>query len=170
MHRNTPEPNRESWVRSVPVLFDLPESPAAFTAAHSARVYSTVTWLCDQVCAVAAGLIDSIPTPRTKVSLSVAARVFAWHADQWRALIPESVLLEDDRRAAPGPAARKALADLAGAEPLVRERSLRALVHEMRDEIDRLTARLSPVSDGAAARLATVLHADLGRLSEALEG
>jgi hypothetical protein len=40
----------------------------------------------------------------------------------------------------------------------------------MRAEVDLLTARLSPVSDGAGARLATFLHADLGRLSGMLVG
>ena len=47
--------------------------------------------------------------------------------------------------------------------------SLVGLVDKIRGEIDLLTARLSPVSDGAAARLATVLRADLGRVSAVLD-
>ncbi|MEO8694684.1 MAG: hypothetical protein ABI658_14260 [Acidimicrobiales bacterium] len=152
------------------MLFDLPESDAALTAADTARVYSTVAWSCEQAFVVAAGWLDSISSPEAKVSVSVAARVFGWHAAQWRALIPESVLLEDDRIAAPGPAAGKALTDLADAEPAARVDSLRALAAEMRAEVDLLTARLSPVSDGAATRLATFLQTDLGRLSGMLVG
>ena len=154
----------------MPVLFDLPDPVAALTAAQCARVYSTIAWTCEQVFVEVAGWLDSIPKPETKVGLSVAARVLAWHCDQWRALVPESVLLEDDRQAAPGPAARGAVADLAGAEPAGRVRALCELAGRMRDEIDLLTARLSPVSDGAAARLSSVLRADLGRVTELLDG
>jgi hypothetical protein len=153
----------------VPVLFDLPEPAGALTAAQCARLYSTVAWTCEQAFVVAVGWLDSIAEPETKVKVSIAARVLAWHADQWRVLIPESVLLEDDRQAAPGPSARAALAGLAGAEPAARVRSLVGLVDNLRSEIDLLTALLSPVSDGAAARLATVSRADLGRLAEALD-
>jgi hypothetical protein len=151
-------------------LFDLPESGAALTAADTARVYSTIAWSCEQAFVVAAGWLDSISAPEAKVSVSVAARVFGWHAAHWRALIPESVLLEDARAAAPGAAAGKALTDLAEAEPEARLDSLRALAAEMRAEVDLLTARLSPVSDGAATRLAAFLRTDLERLSGTLVG
>ena len=150
---------------SATVLFELPESGAALTAADCARVYSTVAWSCDQVFVVAAGWVDSMAVPESKVTVSVSARVFGWHAEQWAALVPESVLLADDRQAAPAPAAREAIAELAKAEPEVRVDSLRALAGRMGDEIDLLTARLSPVSDGAAIRLASFLYTDLGRLS-----
>ena len=149
------------------MLFDLPEPPAALTAADCARVYSTVAWSCEQVFVVAAGWLDSM-APEAKVTVSVAARVFGWHAAQWRALIPESVLLDDDREAAPATSASGAIADLARAEPGVRVDSLRALADNMREEVDLLTDRLSPVSDGAATRLATFLRADLSRLSGTL--
>jgi hypothetical protein len=109
-------------------------------------------------------------SPEAKVSVSVAARVFGWHAAQWRALIPESVLLEDDREAAPTAAVREAVAGLARAEPGARVDSLRALATQMRAEVDLLTARLSPVSDGAATRLATFLRTDLDRLAGTLAG
>ena len=150
------------------MLFDLPESKVPLSAADCARVFSTVAWSCEEVFVLAAGWIDSIPAAETKVKVSVAARVFAWHAAQWRALIPESVLLEDDRQATPSPTAREAITVLARAEPEVRVQSLGALAANMSGAVDLLTARLSPVSDGAATRLAGFLRADLGRLSEAL--
>jgi hypothetical protein len=150
------------------VLFDLPEPEAPLSAADCARVYSTVAWSCEEVFVLAAGWLDSIPAAEIKVTVSVAARVFAWHAAQWRALIPESILLEGDRQAAPAKGAREAIALLAGAEPAVRARSLRALADDMGNEVDLLTARLSPVSDGEATRLAGFLRADLGRISETL--
>ena len=146
----------------------MPEPLAALTAADTARVFANVAWSCEQVFAVTAGWLDSMAPPEAKVSVSVAARVFGWHAAQWRALIPESVLLENDRNAAPAAAASQAIAELAQAEPGARVDSLRALAAEMRAEVDLLTARLSPVSDGAATRLATFLHADLGRLAGTL--
>ncbi|MEO5838675.1 MAG: hypothetical protein ABIQ73_17935 [Acidimicrobiales bacterium] len=152
------------------MLFDLPESPAALTAADTARVFSTVAWSCEQVFVVTAGWLESISSPEAKVSVSVAARVFGWHAAQWRALIPESVLLEDDRAAAPGAAAGESVAALVRAKPQERVDALRALAAEMGSEVDLLTARLSPVSDGAATRLATFLQTDLGRLSAMLVG
>jgi hypothetical protein len=152
------------------VLFDLPETSAALTAADTARVYSTVAWSCEEIFVVAAGWLDSMPAPEAKVCVSVAARVFGWHAAQWRALVPESVLLEDARGAAPAAAAAAAIAELVQAEPTVRVDSLRALAATMRDEVDRLSTRLSPVSDSAAARLATFLHADLDRLAGAPAG
>jgi hypothetical protein len=150
------------------VLFDPAESMAPLSAADCARVFSTVAWSCEEVFVLSAGWIDSIPVAETKVIVSVAARVFAWHAAQWRALIPDSILLEDDRRAAPAPTAREAIALLERAEPEVRVRSLGALAENMSGAVDLLTARLSPVSDGAATRLAGFLRADLGRLCEAL--
>jgi len=152
------------------VLFDLPESPAPLTAADTARVYSTVAWSCEQVFVVAAGWLDSMPSPEAKVSVSVAARIFGWHAAQWHALIPESVLLEEDRAAAPTAAVRDAVARLARTEPGARVDSLRALATQIRTEVDLLTARLSPVSDGAATRLAAFLRIDLERLSGTLVG
>ena len=152
------------------MLFDLPESPASLTAADTARVYSTVAWSCEQVFVVSAGWLDSMASPQAKVSVSVAARVFGWHAAQWRALIPESVLLEDDREAVPTAAVREAVAGLARAEPGARVDSLRALAAQMRADVDLLTARLSPVSDGAATRLATFLRTDLDRLAGTLAG
>lgn len=152
------------------MLFDLPESPASLTAADTARVYSTVAWSCEQVFVVSAGWLDSMASPQAKVSVSVAARVFGWHAAQWRALIPESVLLEDDREAVPTAAVREAVAGLARAEPGARVDSLRALASQMRAEVDLLMARLSPVSDGAATRLATFLRTDLDRLAGTLAG
>ena len=152
------------------MLFDLPETSAALTAADTARVYSTVAWSCEEVFVVTAGWLDSMPVPEAKVAVSVAARVFGWHAAQWRALVPESVLLEEHRSAVPGPAAAEAIAELVRAEPAVRVDSLRALAGKMCDEVDLLATRLSPVSDGAAARLATFLRADLGRLSGTLAG
>ena len=151
-------------------MLDLPEPPAALTAAGCARVYSTVAWSCEQVFEVAAGWVESAAAAETKVSLSVAARLFGWHAAQWRSLIPESVLLEDDRRAAPATAAREALAELALVEPGFRVNSLRVVAGKMRNEVDLLTACLSPISEGAAIRLATFLRADLDRLSGPLEG
>jgi hypothetical protein len=150
------------------VLFDLPEPVAPLRAADCARIYSTVAWSCEEVFVLAAGWLDSIPAAETKVTVSVVARVFAWHAAQWRALIPESILLEDDRQAAPAAAAREAIALLARAEPDVRAQSLRALADDMSHEVDQLSARLSPVSDGEATRLASFLRADLGRVSESL--
>ena len=152
------------------MLFDLPETPSSLTAADTARVYSTVAWSCEQVFVVAAGWLDSMTSPQAKVSVSVAARVFGWHAAQWRALIPESVLLEDDRKATPAAAVREAVAVLARVEPEARVDSLRALATQMRAEVDLLTTRLSPVSDGAATRLATFLRTDLDRLSGTLVG
>ena len=148
----------------------MPEPPASLTAADAARVYSTVAWTCEQVFVVAAGRLDSMASPEAKVSVSVAARVFGWHAAQWRALIPESVLLEDDRKVAPAAAVREAVAGLARADPEAVVDQLRALAAEMRAEVDLFTARLSPVSDGAATRLATFLRADLDRLSGMLAG
>jgi len=150
------------------VLFDLPEAAAPLSAADCARIYSTVAWSCEEVFVLAAGWLDSIPAAETKVSVSVVARVFAWHAAQWRALIPESILLENDRQSAPAPAAREAIALLARAEPAVRAQSLRSLADTMSNEVDLLTARLSPVSDAEAARLAGFLRADLVRVSETL--
>lgn len=150
------------------MLFDVPEHFAALTAADTARVFSNVAWSCEEVFVVAAGWLDTLAAPEAKVSVSVAARVFGWHAEQWRALIPESVLLENDRNAAPAAATREAIALLAQAEPGARVESLRALAAEMRAEVDLLTARLSPVSDGAATRLAAFLHADLGHLTGTL--
>ena len=44
------------------------------------------------------------------------------------------------------------------------------MAESMRAEVDLLTARLSPVSDGAARRLAEFLRADLERVSGALVG
>ena len=152
------------------MLFDLPETSAALTAADAARVYSTVAWSCEEIFVVAAGWLDSMAAPEAKVSASVAARVFGWHAAQWRALVPESVLLENERTVAPGGAAAAAIAELVQAEPAVRIDSLRALAGKMRDEVDLLATRLSPVSDGAAARLVTFLRADLGWLSGTLAG
>ena len=152
------------------MLFDLPEPPASLTAADTARVYSTVAWSCEQVFVIAAGWLDSMASPEAKVSVSVAARIFGWHAAQWRALIPESVLLEDDRTAAPATAVREAVAGLARSEPEARVDSLRTLAAEMSAEVDRLMARLSPVSDGAATRLAAFLRIDLDRLSGTLVG
>jgi len=152
------------------VLFDLPESPASLTAADTARVYSTVAWSCEQVFVVAAGWLDSMASPEAKVYVSVAARVFGWHATQWHALIPESVLLENDRKAAPTAAVREAVVALARAEPGARVDSLRALAAQMRADVDLLTARLSPVSDGAATRLATFLRTDLDRLAGTFAG
>ena len=152
------------------MLFDLPESPASLTAADTARVYSTVAWSCEQVFVVATGWLDSMASPEAKVSVSVAARIFGWHAAHWHALIPESVLLEDDREAAPTAAVREAVAGLARAKPGARVDSLCALATQMRAELDLLTARLSPVSDGAATRLATFLRTDLDRLAGTLAG
>jgi hypothetical protein len=152
------------------VLFDLPEPLAPLTAADTARVYSNVAWTCEETFVVAAGWLDSIAAPEAKVAVSVAARVFGWHAAQWRALIPESVLLENDRNAAPAAAAVDAIAALIRTEPVVRVESLRALAGQMCEQVDLLTARLSPVSDGAAARLASFLRADLARLSGMVAG
>jgi hypothetical protein len=152
------------------VLLDLTETSAPLTARECARAYATIAWTCEQIFHVTAGGIDSVDRAETKVALSVAARVFGWQAEQWRALVPESVLLEDARAAAPTAAARAAVAVLTASEPAALTDSLRALVRSMRDEVDLLTARLSPVSDGAATRLAEFLRGDLVRVSGALAG
>jgi hypothetical protein len=152
------------------VLLDLTESTEPLTARECTRVYATLAWSCEQIFLTTAGWIDSVETAETKIALSIAARVFGWQAEQWRALVPESVLLDDDRAAAPVPAAREAMAALAAADPARRGDSLRALSETMQDEVGLLAERLSPVSDGAGARLAEFLRADLGRVSASLTG
>jgi hypothetical protein len=152
------------------VLLDLPASDAPLTARECTRVLATLAWSCEQIFVVAAGWVDSIAAPETKVAVAVTARVFGWQAAQWRALVPESVLLEDDRVAAPTPSARAAVAALTAAAPARRVVSLRALTATIGDEVGLLTARLSPVSDGAAARLAEFLRIDLERTKSTLEG
>jgi hypothetical protein len=152
------------------VLLDLTETDVPLTARECTRAYATLSWTCEQIFLLTASWLDSIDRAETKVALSVAARVFGWQAEQWRALVPESVLLEDDRSAAPTPSARDAIAALAASEPPRRAESIGALASAMRDEVDLLTARLSPVSDGAAARLAEFLRGDLVRVSGALAG
>jgi hypothetical protein len=151
-------------------LFDLTETDTPLTARESTRAYATLAWSCEQIFLVAAGWLDSEAAPERKVALSVAARVFGWQAEQWRSLVPESVLLEDDRGGAPTAVARETIAALRGAEPARHVESLRSVVVAMRDEVDLLTTRLSPVSDSAAARLAEFLRADLMRVSGSLAG
>ena len=152
------------------MLLELSASDAPLTARECTRVYATLAWSCEQIFVVAAGWVDSIATPETKVAVAVTARVFGWQAAQWRALVPESVLLEDDRGAAPTRSARDAVAALTAAAPARRVDSLRALAATIGDEVGLLTARLSPVSDGAAARLAEFLRVDLERTTRTLEG
>jgi hypothetical protein len=152
------------------VLLDLTETDAPLTARECTRTYATLSWTCEQIFLLTASWIDSIDRAETKVAISVAARVFGWQADQWRGIVPESVLLEDARAAAPTPPARAAVAALDAADPERRADSLRALVQSLRDEVDLLTARLSPVSDGAATRMAEFLKRDLERVSAALAG
>jgi hypothetical protein len=152
------------------VLFELPASDAPLTARECTRLYSTLAWSCDQIFLVAAGWVDGVAAPRRKAAVAVTARVFGWQAAQWRALVPESVLLEDDRSAAPAASARAAIDALRASDAAQRVESLRALVVAMADEVGLLTARLSPVSDGAAVRLAEFLRADLARATTTLEG
>ena len=152
------------------MLFELSATSEPLTARDCTRAYSTLAWTCEQIFRVAAGWVDSVEVPESKVSVAVAARVFGWQAAQWRALVPESVLLENDRRAAPTTSARTAVAALTAAAPARRRESLCALVRTIGDEVDLLTARLSPVSDGAAARLADFLRVDLERTVRTLEG
>ena len=152
------------------MLFELPATSDPLTARDCTRAYSTLAWTCEEIFRVAAGWVDSIEVPESKVAVAVAARVFGWQAAQWRALVPESVLLEDDRDAAPTGSARTAVAALAAADPSRRRESLRALVQSIGDEVDLLKARLSPISDGAGARLADFLRLDLERTARTLEG
>jgi hypothetical protein len=152
------------------VLLDLTETDAPLTARECTRAFATLSWTCEQIFHLTASWIDSFDRAEAKVAVSVAARLFGWQADQWRGLVPESVLLEDDRSAAPTPAAREAIAALGACEPARRADALRAMAESMRAEVDLLTARLSPVSDGAARRLAEFLRADLERVSGALVG
>ena len=152
------------------MLLELPATGAPLTARDCTRVYATLAWTCEQIFVVAAGWVDSIEVPESKVAAALAARLFGWQAAQWRALVPESVLLEDDRDAAPTTSARAAVAALTTAEPAHRIESLRALAVTIGQEVDLLTTRLSPVSDGAAARLAEFLRVDLERTAGTLEG
>ena len=106
------------------MLFELPATSDPLTARDCTRVYGTLAWTCEQIFRVAAGWVDSIEVPESKVSVAVVARVFGWQAAQWRALVPESVLLEDDRGAAPTASARTAVAALTASEPARRRESL----------------------------------------------
>ena len=152
------------------MLLELPATGAPLTARECTLAYATLAWTCEQIFAVAARWVDSIEVPESKVAVAVTARLFGWQAVQWRALVPESVLLEDDREAAPTPSARAAVAALCSVEPGQGVESLRALAASIGEEVDLLTARLSLVSDGAAARLAEFFRADLERTTRKLEG
>lgn len=152
------------------MLFELPATSDPLTARDCTRAYATLAWTCEEIFRVAAGWVDSMEVPESKVAVAVVARVFGWQAAQWRALVPESVLLAGDRDAAPTASARRAVAELTAAEPARRRESLRALARTIGEEVDLLTARLSPVSDGAAARLADFLRVDLERTARTLWG
>ena len=152
------------------MLFELPATSDPLTARDCTRAYATLAWACEEIFRVAASWVDSMEVPESKVAVAVVARVFGWQAAQWRALVPESVLLADDRDAAPTASARRAVAELTAAEPARRRESLRALARTIGEEVDLLTARLSPVSDAAAARLADFLRVDLERTARTLGG
>ena len=132
-----------------------------FTQRDAAVEFTRLAACCEAVFVAAGEAVGGAGEPRvradpagtdarTKVALAGISRRFGLHAAAWAELVPEAVLLADARAAvSPAPAVARTPRGVAEALAM------------LRDDLHALAARLSPVADGAARRLASVVLADL---------
>jgi hypothetical protein len=116
----------------------------------AAQEYTRLARTCESLFVALGALAPSLGPPAAAAAAAQLARRLGAHASAWAELVPESVLLEDARRAAPAAA--------------IVEPSIATVVDaltELRSAVADLLTRTTEVADGAARRQARSTAADL---------
>ena len=132
-----------------------PTDPPALTAADTA---SELTGLARRFTAAFESFArwSTIePGARRRRVRSTASRILGAHAAEFAALVPESVLLADARRAG-------------AAEPIGGAVDARTVLEELDRTIAEIAARATPSADGAFLRCAMHARADLAAIRHAI--
>jgi hypothetical protein len=131
-------------VRGVPLPWERPDTPGAFTLAESARRLGSCRWVELRLYEAMGGWVPTIPELDVRLAVGSACRAHAWHAEMWSAAPPE-----------PFDAGVSALLDAVAAA----EGTLERLVGAYRVVVPRLVAtysahanHTSAASDGPVAR------------------
>jgi hypothetical protein len=124
--------------------------PDFWSQRDAAAEYRRLAAVCESLFRALGALAPSLPTPQETVAAATLARRLGAHASAWDELVPESVLLEDARRAAP------AVPETAPEWPAVAA-GLAALRRDLRALLERTT----DLADAPARRLARQVLADL---------
>ncbi|HEX7094448.1 MAG TPA: hypothetical protein VF183_01100 [Acidimicrobiales bacterium] len=144
-----------------------PNAPAHWTQQDAARGYVDFARRCEALFAALGTVAPRLDDPASTVAAAVLGRQLGLHAAAWSELVPESVLLEDARAAAPAraevPPTLDAIADALGAlradieafltrSSDVADAEARALGRRMLDDIDASWAELRPSATEGANR------------------
>ena len=125
-------------------------SASFFTQRDAAIEYTRYAALCDALFTTAGETVAVVADAETKIALATLSRRAGLHAAAWGELVPESVLLADERASAVTPTA-------IARDPAAIATALRTL----RADLDAAVARMSPVADRPALRLAADVLADI---------
>jgi hypothetical protein len=128
------------------------DEPEFWSQHDAAREYTRLARVCEQLFAALGALAPQLPSPTAAVAAATMARRLGAHAAAWAELVPESVLLEDARAAAPAVPAIEPAWD-----------PVHAAIDALRADLERLLTRTTTVADGAARRVARAMLADLDR-------
>lgn len=128
------------------------QEPMFWSQRDAAREYPRISSVCETLFETIGALAPHLGPASAVVAATPLARHLGAHAEAWRELVPESVLLEDDRAAAPSsPPVDRSLVGVVAA------------VESLRSELAELLTRTSPVADAPARRQAEATIADIDR-------
>jgi hypothetical protein len=121
-----------------------------WTQRDAAREYTRLARQCEALFTALGTMAPRLDPPASAAAASQLARRLGEHAATWAGLVPESVLLADERASA---------ASASAIEPTLA--AVVAAVAELRDDLDALLTRTTEVADGAARRAARSTCVDI---------
>ncbi len=141
--------------------FDPSEVPVDLHA--NARRVGGYAWLSTRLFEVVGGWVQTTASPvEVKLSFAELAPQYAWHAQLWRARLPELRELTRDEFVLPSPGSSAAIEALAALdEPLARLAGLaRGLLPRLVVSLEELSSGLHPVTDAPLARCVRLVRRD----------
>jgi len=136
------------------------------TAAQTADGVGRLVWWSDALAQAMAPWDEPSEDDVLRVWVAGARRRLIGHAVDWRAQLPESVLLEPETRVCPGPGDEDRLGDVVDADDAAGFRRAGAdALDVMVAVVDGLLADAGPVADASLRRVGAIVRADLMALT-----